>query len=110
MNARAHYVCGAVLVALTLIFPATPLNSQLSNRDTLWQQDLQYLATELPKRHPNFFFQLNKTDFDKAVSDLNAAIPTLADHEIIAGMARITALAGDGHTSLMVNQAAANSH
>ena len=34
----------------------------------------------------------------KAVADLQARIPKLADHEVVAGLMRLVAAVGDGHT------------
>jgi hypothetical protein len=88
--------------AFVLILLAAPLLSQ--SRDDRWRQDLQYLASNLQKTHPNLFFQVKQQDFNQAVAQLDASIPSKADHEIIVEMARIVALAGDGHTSLSLTQ------
>ena len=63
-----------------------------------WRQDLRYLATELAKRHKNAFHQVSREQFEKAVNELDARIPTLKDYEIEIGLVRIGALIGDGHT------------
>jgi hypothetical protein len=63
-----------------------------------WRQDLQYLATELSKRHKNAFHQVSREQFEKAVNELHTQIPTLKDYEIEIGLVRIGALIGDGHT------------
>jgi hypothetical protein len=88
--------------AIVLVLIAGPLLSQ--SRDDRWRQDLQYLATSLQKTHPNLFFQVTQPDFNQAVAQLDASIPSKADHEIMVEMARIVALAGDGHTSLSLTQ------
>src|SRR4028119_1324768 len=48
-----------------------------------WQKDLQYLAKELPQRHKNAFHTVGKEHFERAVSELNADIPSLQEHEIL---------------------------
>lgn len=63
-----------------------------------WREDLQYLARELPKRHKNAFHAVSREQFERAVAELDAAIPTLQDDQIVVGMMRITAMIGDGHT------------
>ena len=65
-----------------------------------WQKDLQYLAKELPRRHKNAFHTVSKEQFERAVAELDAAIPSLREHEILVGLRRITALVGDAHTAL----------
>ena len=65
-----------------------------------WRQDLQYLAKELPKRHKNLFHAVSREQFEAEITKLDAAIPTLQDHQIIARMLQITAKVGDGHTGV----------
>ncbi len=88
--------------AFVLILLAAPLLSQ--SRDDRWRQDLQYLASNLQQTHPNLFFQMSQQDFNQAVAQLDASISSKADYEIMVEMARIVALAGDGHTSLSLTQ------
>ncbi len=65
-----------------------------------WQKDLQYLAKELPRRHKNAFHTVSKEQFERAVAEFDAAIPSLQEHEILVGLRRITAMVGDAHTAL----------
>ncbi|MFN7924465.1 MAG: hypothetical protein U0Q16_30465 [Bryobacteraceae bacterium] len=69
-------------------------------RDARWRQDLTYLSTELPKRHPNLFFQTSRADFERAAADLDSKIPDMLDSEIVVGFSRLVAMAGDGHTAI----------
>lgn len=65
-----------------------------------WREDLRVMMQELPRRHRNLYHTTPVTTFDSAARALHARIPTLARHEIILEMARIVALAGDGHTNI----------
>ncbi|MDQ3798837.1 MAG: hypothetical protein M3384_05260 [Acidobacteriota bacterium] len=65
-----------------------------------WREDLKYLARELPRRHENAFHTVSKEQFEKAVAELDAAIPNLREDEILVGIRRIIALVGDAHTDL----------
>ncbi|MDX6614806.1 MAG: hypothetical protein QOD75_3992 [Blastocatellia bacterium] len=65
-----------------------------------WRQDLQYLAQELPRRHKNAFHTVSKEQFERAVAALDAAIPSLAEYEILVALRRIVAMIGDAHTAL----------
>jgi hypothetical protein len=65
---------------------------------TQWREDLQYLARELPKRHKNLFHTVSREQFERAVAELDTAIPSLEDHQIIVRMLQITAMVGDAHT------------
>ena len=102
-HAEVRYGRGEMRKAgFVLILLAAPLLSQ--SRDDRWRQDLQYLVSNLQKTHPNLFFQVKQQDFNETVAQLDASIPSKADHEITVEMARLVALAGDGHTSLSLTQ------
>ncbi len=63
-----------------------------------WREDLRYLAAEIPKRHKNAFHSVTHAQFERAVAELDSAIPTLNNDQIAVGLMRITAMIGDGHT------------
>jgi hypothetical protein len=63
-----------------------------------WREDLRFMAREMERRHKNLYHHVSKTQFDAAVADLDARIPSLERNEIIVGMMRIAAMVGDGHT------------
>jgi hypothetical protein len=67
-----------------------------------WRKDLRYFAEQLPKRHKNLYHAVSKEQFERAVTDLDAAMPTLQDHEIIVRLQQIAALVGDGHTRVQL--------
>ncbi len=71
-----------------------------STREGRWQQDVDYLASELPRLHANLFFRISRAEFDAVVSPVRASTATARDHEIVAGLMRIAAAAGDGHTAV----------
>lgn len=75
-------------------------DSAPKDRDTAWREDLAYFARELPARHKNLFFQLSKTDFDKAVSALGSKIPSMTDGQIGVELMKLTARVGDEHTGI----------
>jgi D-alanyl-D-alanine carboxypeptidase len=63
-----------------------------------WREDLQHLARELPKRHKNLFHTVSSKELEKMAAELDAAIPTLEDYQIVVRMQEILARVGDGHT------------
>jgi tetratricopeptide (TPR) repeat protein len=63
-----------------------------------WRADLRHLAAELPLRHRDLFRRRSRAEFEAAVRALDARIPLLARHQVIVELARIVALAPDGHT------------
>jgi uncharacterized protein (TIGR03437 family) len=76
-----------------------------TSRDQARQVDLNFVGTQLPKLHVNFFFQLNRDDYARAVAALDAQVPTLTDAEFDVGLAKLVAMAGDEHTTLFFNGA-----
>jgi hypothetical protein len=70
-----------------------------------WQEDLRYFARELPKRHKNLYHATSREQFERAVAELDAAIPSLQDHQIIVRLHQIAATVGDGHTSVHMSPA-----
>jgi uncharacterized protein (TIGR03437 family) len=64
------------------------------------QQDLDFIANQLPRLHANFFFQLDPAQFQQAVNALSAKLATATDAEFYVGLSQLVALAGDAHTAL----------
>ena len=63
-----------------------------------WRADLAFLEKELPRRHKNLFHRLPRPEFERSISELDAAIPRLPEIEIRARITQLVAAAGDGHT------------
>jgi hypothetical protein len=87
----------------TLCLPAQAGSSKPGaalTREDKWRQDLQFLQRELPIRHKNLFFQMKREDFERSLAELNQALPSLRDDQIVVRLMRIIAAVGDGHTSL----------
>jgi uncharacterized protein (TIGR03437 family) len=89
---------------LLLLAAVARVDAAGPDRDQHWRDDLDILATQLPALHPNLFFQTPRPVFEKAVNDLRTSIPDLNDAEVMTGLAHLVALAGDGHTNLMLTQ------
>src|SRR5688572_33205818 len=96
--------CCIVAIISALLSAPPSLSQTVAPRYTLtaeqWREDLRVMMDELPRRHRNLYHTTTAESFDSAAKALHARIPTLARHEIILEMARIVALAGDGHTNI----------
>lgn len=79
--------------------PAAP-PPPADTRDGRWQQDVTYLATELPRLHADAFHTVSREEFEQAVAALLADIPALADHEIAVRIRELVASVGDAHTAV----------
>ncbi len=65
-----------------------------------WNADLDTLQREIPATHPNAFHAITREAFDASIAKLRANAPKLPPHVIAAGIGRIVASIGDGHTRL----------
>ncbi len=109
---RAPFVLAVAVLTLCgcrASAPATPppqaAPAQAAAADTLsraerWQQDLAFLADELPRRHKDLFVHLDSTAFQAAATAFEAQIPDFEDSKIIVEMMRLVAMAGDAHTGI----------
>jgi hypothetical protein len=82
--------------------PLAPETSvHLKQSKAAWREDLQYLASEIPKRHKDAFHRITREQFERAVAELDAQIPALDDDQIALNISRIAAMIGDGHTRVL---------
>lgn len=87
------FLLGALLVSV-LSFA----QNELTASD--WQADLKFLQDKVHTDYPFLFKKTTKADFDAAVKKLHAGIPSMEDHEIVMGFARIVSSFEYGHTRL----------
>jgi hypothetical protein len=92
-------IVSPLLVAVSLSMFADSKPQPLPPMDAAkWRADVEYFARELPKRHKNAFHAITREQFAAEVASLSARAKDGNDDEMIAGLMRITALVGDGHT------------
>jgi hypothetical protein len=92
------HVLLAILVAAAAIAPGRKGPDPVPA--SRWQQDIDALARELPRRHKDAFFQCSKQEFEAAAATLRARAPDLADHEVLVGLMSLAAMLGDSHTAV----------
>ncbi len=68
-----------------------------------WRSDIDFLASELEKRHPNLYFQTSRESFGHALDEVKADVETLSDLDITFRLQRAVALIGDAHTWVDIN-------
>lgn len=110
-------LCCALLVLLAAASPgadaaspaqATP-TAQTGLTTQQWRDDLKTLAADLRTHHPNPFYKTPEPEFQRAVNELDAAIPQLTRDQIVAGFIRIAAMI-DGHTNIRFWESPVNFH
>ena len=78
----------------------TPAPSPAATRDGRFIQDIEALATDLPRLHANLFFKIPRSQFEAEVATLKTKVSTMRDAEVVAGLMRLAALPGDAHTAI----------
>ena len=63
-----------------------------------WRADIDSFARELPARHANAFHATTRGKFDAAVAALRTQSESASYDQMVVGLAKITAMVGDGHT------------
>jgi hypothetical protein len=88
--------------ALVAIFSLTGLRLSAQDKQSTadWQADLKFLQETVHQDYPFLFKKTTKEVFDQKVAELAASIPTMQQHEIITGFARIVSSFEYGHTSM----------
>jgi tetratricopeptide (TPR) repeat protein len=68
-----------------------------------WRSDLALLAREVKRKGyaEGVYRALSKQDFDASVRQLDEAIPTLSDGQIVVGIMKLLRQVGDGHTGIL---------
>lgn len=68
-----------------------------------WAADIDYLAAELPKRHPNPFTVTSREAFNAQLASIKAQAADLSDIEIAIRLQQAVASLRDGHTEIGTN-------
>lgn len=79
----------------TLVAPAPPALSA-----DQWRADVRALLTGLKQQQRDLHHVTPPEAFDSAAAELSRRLPRLKRHQVVMEMARIAAMAGDGHTSI----------
>src|SRR5215210_540951 len=98
LTLKRAVIVSAFLCAAAAAAPAQP--AAAPTRDEKWRQDLRQLAEEWPREHLNLFFRLRREEFERMVAELDRAIPSLRDHEIVVAMVRLGGAVGDAHSGI----------
>jgi len=70
-----------------------------------WTEDIDQLELELPQRHKNLFFRLEKKDFYEQIQNLKKDLVNLDNYMIYARIMAIVASIRDAHTTVTMSVA-----
>jgi hypothetical protein len=88
-----------ILTLLTVMLLCSTSSAQ-KDKSQAWKSDIEYLRSELPKRHKNLFFKIDKTTFERKVDELSNTLSSKTDSEIVISLQQIIAEMGDDHTGI----------
>lgn len=84
--------------------PTATAPAATADRVAGWQADLDGFIAALDALHPDLFHDTSKADFERAVGELRATVPTATDDALMVGACRLVALVSahgrDSHTGL----------
>ncbi len=86
--------------SMAMLLGLTTFAQQPTTKPEQWRQDLHFLADNLTRLHPGVYRNITPEQFQNELDAIDAAIPSLPDHLVIARMVRLVAMIGDGHSSL----------
>lgn len=89
----------AAVLVLACLLPGAPAAAQ-STDPAEWLADVDYLLAAMDSIHPAPYRKTSREGWESAARQLKARLPGLRYHEAVAGIARLVALAADGHTRL----------
>ena len=70
------------------------------SREEGWRLDFDYLTRRVAETHYDPFRHVSRADWDAEITRLSAALPSLADHEVIVALMQLVVRIGDGHTAV----------
>ena len=88
----------ALFAAIAVL--VTAASGLASSNDAAWRADIDFLRAEIPRRHVQPFTRVTRVEFEASLDQIRAAVPSLADHEIVVGLMRALAKIGDAHTTM----------
>src|SRR5579862_9203495 len=86
------------MLALLLLLVVSAAEAWPQPSTAARNQDLDYVANQLPKLHANFYFQLDPATYQQAVADLRTNLPSMTNEDFYVALASLVAMAGDAHT------------
>lgn len=93
-----------VIVAATCAFAgavfAQALDGPHAAEIRRWNEDLDFLAREMPSQHANLFHAISRERFDGTLDDIRKRLPSLERSQVIVELQRLAASIGDGHTNV----------
>ncbi|WCO03491.1 S41 family peptidase [Psychroserpens ponticola] len=69
-----------------------------------WTTDLNFLKSELQKKHINLFFKLTKNEFEEGIEEIISKLDSDSDFETTMKLSQLLAKIGDSHTTINISK------
>lgn len=89
-----------IIILLTIFFTSITYSQKIKLTD--WTTDLNFLKTELPKKHKNLFFKISKQEFDSEIDNIINQLEKDTDAETSIKLTQLIAKIGDSHTNVSI--------
>jgi len=90
-----------LIVIVVLLITSIAYSQKLETED--WITDLNFLKTELAKKHKNLFFKISEQDFNQGIENIIAQLDKDTDTETAIKLTQLIAKIGDTHTNLSIS-------
>ncbi|MGE6230812.1 hypothetical protein [Paenibacillus chitinolyticus] len=89
-----------ILILFLIVTGCSYISPEKKSFIDKWEEDIRYLARELPSRHVDAFSRITQGQFNNKITDLLAQVPRLNEQQIKVKLLELVADIGDGHTYL----------
>lgn len=93
---RVNFLAAGMILTAAMVAWTEPPKDRVAR----WQEDLRFLAEELPKKHKNLFATLKADEFRQAVAVLESDLPKLTDDDVHVRLMQLAARVRDAHTAV----------
>lgn len=87
---------------LALVFFSVKLYSQEIESEN-WKTDLNFLKTELAKKHKNLFYKISRKNFERGISNIINKLDEDSDIETALKLSQLIAKIEDSHTTINIS-------
>lgn len=93
---------GLIIVLVLILLSSCSSNKEkemVNEATTDFEKDIRYLQAELPKKHPNLFFNISEEKFNAKIEEVIENSGEMNKEEQQIALEQILSLAGDAHTN-----------
>ena len=87
-----------IIILIVTFFSINIYSQEIETEN--WITDLNFLKTELPKKHKNLFFKMSKNEFENGIEKIIKQLDKDTDIETSLKLNQLIAKIGDSHTTL----------